>query len=75
MCFKSSIQPAIKVRGRNCLHIIYGIDYLQPENLIRLKQGNVSRKQRHALIEFALGIEGGVLATLSLEAEPVAPRL
>ena len=84
------IQPAIKVRGRKYLHIIYGIDYLQPENLTRLKQRNVSRKQRHALMEFALGIEGVkrfvnqepvarvhecVLATLALEAEPVDPRL
>ncbi|KJR48271.1 protein serine-threonine phosphatase [Desulfosporosinus sp. I2] len=84
------IQPAIKARGRNYLHIIYGIDYLQPENLARLKQRNVSRKQRHALMEFALGIEGVkrfvdkepisrvhecVLATLALEAEPVDPRL
>ncbi|HBW38451.1 polynucleotide kinase-phosphatase [Desulfosporosinus sp. BICA1-9] len=84
------IQPAIKVRGRNYLHIIYGIDYLQSKNLARLKQRNVSRKQRHALMEFALGIEGVkrfvdkepvervhecVLATLALEAEPVDPRL
>ncbi|MDO0824222.1 polynucleotide kinase-phosphatase [Desulfosporosinus nitroreducens] len=84
------IQPAIKVRGRKYLHIIYGIDYLQPENLTRLKNRNVSRKQRHALMEFALGIEGVkrfvrtesvarihecVLATLALEAEPVDPRL
>ena len=84
------VQPAIKVRGRKYLHIIYGMDYLQPENLIRLKQRNVKRKQRHALMEFALGTEGVrrfvnqeslsrihecVLATLALEAEPVDPRL
>ena len=84
------IQPAIKVRGRKYLHIIYGIDYLQPENLTRLKQRKVGRKQRHALMEFALGIEGVrrfvnrepiaqvhecVLATLALEAEPVDLRL
>ncbi len=84
------IQPAIKVRGRKYLHIIYGMDYLEPENLTRLKNRNVSRKQRHALMEFALGIEGVkrfvrtesaarihecVLATLALEAEPVDPRL
>jgi len=84
------IQPAIKVRGRKYLHIIYGIDYLQPENLARLKKRNINRKQRHALMEFALGIEGVkrfvkkesiarvhecVLATLALEAEPVDPRL
>jgi len=84
------VQPAIKVRGRRYLHIIYGMDYLQPENLVRLKQRNVKRKQRHALMEFALGVEGVkrfvsqeplarihecVLATLALEAEPVDPRL
>lgn len=84
------MQPAIKVRGRKYLHIIYGMDYLQPENLMRLKQRDVRRKQRHALMEFALGVEGikrfvseeslariheCVLATLSLETEPVDPRL
>jgi polynucleotide kinase-phosphatase len=84
------VQPAIKVRGRKYLHIIYGIDYLAPQNLVRLKQRNVGKKQRHALMEFALGIEGiqrfiqkepvarvheCVLATLALEADPVDPRL
>lgn len=84
------LQPAIKVRGRKYLHIIYGMDYLQPENLKRLKNRNVGKKQRHALMEFSLGIEGVerfvnkdsverihecVLATLALEAEPVDPRL
>ncbi|MDR3599536.1 MAG: polynucleotide kinase-phosphatase [Desulfosporosinus sp.] len=84
------VQPAIKVRGRKYLHIIYGMDYLQLENLVRLKQRSVKRKQRHALMEFALGVEGVkrfvsqeplsrihecVLATLALEAEPVDPRL
>jgi polynucleotide kinase-phosphatase len=84
------LQPAIKVRGRKYLHIIYGMDYLLPENLKRLKQRNVGKKQRHALMEFALGIEGinrfvkedsieriheCVLATLALEAEPIDPRL
>ncbi|MBM4761304.1 polynucleotide kinase-phosphatase [Bacillus sp. B15-48] len=84
------LQPAIKVRGRNYLHIIYGIDYLLPENLERLKKRSVGKKQRHALMEFALGIEGikrfvtkdsleriheCVLATLALEEEAVDPRL
>ncbi len=84
------IQPAIKVRGRKYLHIIYGIDYLLLENLTRLKQRNVGRKQRKAIMEFALGMEGVkrfvnkeslarvhecVLATLALETEPVDPRL
>ncbi|EPE62194.1 polynucleotide kinase-phosphatase [Exiguobacterium sp. S17] len=84
------IQPAIKVRGRKYLSIIYGMDYLEPENLKRLKKRNVSKKQKLALREFALGMEGikrfvhrepleryheCVLATLAMEAEPVDPRL
>lgn len=84
------IQPAIKVRGRKYLSIIYGMDYLEPDNLKRLKKRNVSKKQKLALREFALGIEGVkrfveresleryhecVLATLAMEAEPVDPRL
>lgn len=84
------IQPAIKVRGQKYLHIIYGIDYLEPHNLKRLKKRNVSKKQKLALKEFALGVEGirrfveeesvervheCVLATLALESDPVDPRL
>lgn len=84
------LQPAIKVRGRKYLHIIYGIDYLQPENLSRLKKRNTSWKQRNALKEFSLGVEavnrfvGGeslerwhecVLGILALEADPIDPRL
>jgi polynucleotide kinase-phosphatase len=84
------LQPAIKVRGRKYLHIIYGMDYLQPENLIRLKQRNTGKKQRNALKEFSLGMEAVnrfvhreslervhecVLGILALEAEPIDPRL
>lgn len=84
------LQPAIKVRGRKYLHIIYGMDYLLPENLDRLKMRNVGKKQRNALKEFALGLEGirrfvskesidrvheCVLGTLALEEEPIDPRL
>lgn len=84
------IQPAIKVRGRKYLSIIYGMDYLESENLKRLKKRNVSKKQKLALREFALGMEGikrfvhresleryheCVLATLAMEVEPVDPRL
>jgi polynucleotide kinase-phosphatase len=84
------LQPAIKVRGRKYLHIIYGIDYLLPENLSRLKKRNAGKKQRNALKEFALGVEGVtrfvkreslervhecVLGILALEAEPIDPRL
>ncbi|MEH7178152.1 polynucleotide kinase-phosphatase [Neobacillus vireti] len=84
------LQPAIKVRGRKYLHIIYGMDYLLPENLSRLKKRNAGKKQRNALKEFALGVEGVnrfvkkeslervhecVLGVLALEAEPIDPRL
>jgi hypothetical protein len=87
---RSLIQPAIKVRGRKYLHIIYGIDYLQPDNLARLKLRKTGKKERHALMECALSTESVnrfirkeplervhecVLAALSLESEPVDPRL
>ncbi|MET0785987.1 MAG: polynucleotide kinase-phosphatase [Paenisporosarcina sp.] len=84
------LQPAIKVRGRKYLNIIYGMDYLLPPNLKRLKNRNTGKKQKLALKEFALGIEGiqryvqresiervheCVLGTLALESDPVDPRL
>ncbi|MCI2254191.1 polynucleotide kinase-phosphatase [Domibacillus sp. PGB-M46] len=85
------IQPAIKVRGQKYLHIIYGMDYLEPQNLERLKKRNTGKKQKMALKEFALGIEGierfvnkesierihgCTLAVLALESDPVIdPRL
>lgn len=66
------------------------MDYLEQENLNRLKKRNVGKKQKLALREFALGIEGiqrfvngesiervheCVLGTLSMESDPVDPRL
>ena len=84
------LQPAIKVRGRKYLKIIYGMDYLLPQNLNRLKSRNTGRKQKMALKEFALGVEGiqryvqkesiervheCVLGTLALESDIVDPRL
>jgi polynucleotide kinase-phosphatase len=84
------VQPAIKVRGADYLHIIYGMDYLEPKNLQRLKQRNTTKKQKKAIREFALGMEGirrfvhleslgriheCVLGTLAMEADPVDPRL
>ncbi len=84
------IQPAIKVRGQKYLHIIYGMDYLEPKNLERLKKRNSAKKQKLALKEFSLGIEAVnrfvagesvervhecILATLALESDPVDPRL
>ena len=84
------IQPAIKVRGRNYLRIIYGPEYLLPANLDRLRPRNLGRKRSLALREFALGVEAlerfarreplhrvheCVAGLLALEAEEVDPRL
>ena len=84
------VQPAIKVRGREYLRIIYGMDYTDKDQLARLKKRNPSKKMKHALQEFALGLEGierfvqgesvariheCVLATLALESDAVDPRL
>lgn len=87
---KGLIQPAIKVRGREYLRIIYGPEYTMPENLNRLKNRGLNGKRSLALREFALGIEGierftekqplrnvhaCVFGVLALESEPVDPRL
>ncbi|MBA3824663.1 MAG: polynucleotide kinase-phosphatase [Ktedonobacterales bacterium] len=84
------LQPAVKCRGRDYLRIIYGPDYLVPDNLIRLRQRNLATKRSLALREFALGIEAltrftqaeplyrvhqPVFGVLALESEPVDPRL
>ena len=84
------VQPAVKCRGREYLRIIYGPEYLLPENLDRLKARNLGVKRRLALREFALGIEAlerfvrreplqrvheCVFGVLALESEPVDPRL
>ncbi len=87
---KGLLQPAIKVRGRNYLRIIYGPEYLMPENLDRLRHRSLGRKRSLALREFALGVEAlerfarreplhrvheCVAGVLALEAEAVDPRL
>ncbi len=84
------IQPAMKVRGRDYLRIIYGPDYDLPENIERLRQRGLGRKFSLAEREFKLGFEGlhrfverqplskvhaCALAVLALESEPVDPRL
>jgi protein phosphatase len=84
------MQPAIKVRGREYLRIIYGAEYTLPENLERLRSRGLSHKRTLALREFALGIEGlerfarreplrrvheCAFGVLALESEPVDPRL
>ncbi|QJW95740.1 AAA family ATPase [Frigoriglobus tundricola] len=83
-------QPALKVRGREYLRIIYGPDYLSPEHLVRLKHRAVGAKRGLAAREFGLGLEGldrfargaplrevheCVFAVLALESEPIDPRL
>lgn len=84
------VQPAIKIRGREYLRIIYGPEYTSPQNLQRLKARGLSAKRSLALREFALGVEGlerftnkeplrrvheCVFGVLALESEPVDPRL
>jgi len=87
---KRFVQPAIKCRGAEYLRIIYGPEYLLPENLERLRSRNVGAKRSLAAREFALGIEAlerfvakeplrrtheCVFGVLALESEPVDPRL
>ncbi len=87
---KGLVQPAVKVRGREYLRIIYGPEYTAPENIERLRQRGLGAKRSLALREFALGVEGlerfvrkeplrrvheCAFAVLALESEPVDPRL
>jgi polynucleotide kinase-phosphatase len=84
------VQPAVKCRGPEYLRIIYGPEYLLPENLQRLRSRGVSTKRSLALREFALGVEAlerfvrqeplrrvheCVFGVLALESEPVDSRL
>jgi protein phosphatase len=84
------LQPAMKCRGREYLRIIYGPEYTTADNLPRLRARGLVRKRALALKEFALGHEGLVrfvsrdslarvhecaFGVLSLESEPVDPRL
>ena len=87
---KGLAQPAVKVRGREYLRIIYGPEYTEPANLERLRQRGLGMKRSLALREFALGVESlerfarreplrrvheCVFGVLALESEPVDPRL
>lgn len=83
-------QPAIKVRGREYLRIIYGPHYTEAENLSRLRERSLNAKRGLASREFALGVEGlerfvnreplrrvheCAFGVLAMESEPVDPRL
>ncbi|MBP1650891.1 MAG: Bis(5'-nucleosyl)-tetraphosphatase(asymmetrical) [Bacteroidetes bacterium] len=87
---KFFVQPAVKVRGREYLRIIYGPEYTLEKNLTRLKERGLSTKRILAQKEFALGVEAlerfvakapltkvhqCVFGVLALESEPVDPRL
>jgi len=87
---KGVIQPALKVRGREYLRIIYGPEYDAPDHLENLKRRGLGAKRALALKEFALGHEAlsrfvarqplrrvheCVFAVLALESEPIDPRL
>ncbi|MEM9013417.1 MAG: polynucleotide kinase-phosphatase [Pseudomonadota bacterium] len=87
---KGLAQPAMKVRGRDYLRIIYGPDYDLDENIERLRERGLGRKFSLAEREFRLGHEGlsrfvekaplakvhqCALGVLALESEPVDPRL
>lgn len=84
------VQPGLKVRGAEYLRIIYGPDYLEPDNLARLRRRSLGHKRSLALREYALGLEAlsrlvageglwrvheAVFAILAMESEPVDPRL
>ena len=87
---KGLLQPALKVRGKEYLRIIYGPEYDAPENLVRLRERGLGGKRNLALREFALGYESlkrfvarqplrcvheCVFGVLALESEPIDPRL
>jgi protein phosphatase len=84
------VQPALKVRGREYLRLIYGPEYTLPGKLERLRERTLSGKRRLAVREFALGLEAlrrfvaaeplrrvheCVFGVLALESEPLDPRL
>ncbi|NTF17847.1 polynucleotide kinase-phosphatase [Agrobacterium rubi] len=87
---RSLVQPALKVRGRDYLRIIYGPDYDLPENLSRLRERAIGSKRQRALSQSALGIEAlerlvrrepirrvheCVFASIALDSDPLDPRL
>jgi PNKP (polynucleotide 5'-kinase/3'-phosphatase) family adenylyltransferase-like protein len=86
---KGVVQPALKCRGPEYLHIIYGPSTCFPRTSNAFA-GDVSRPSDHSRREFALGIEAlerfvrgeqlrriheCVFGVLALESEPADPRL
>jgi len=84
------LQPAVKVRGREYLRIIYGPEYTAPDQIAQLRSRGLGAKRSLAIREFALGVEAlerfirreplrrvheCVFGVLALESEPVDPRL
>jgi protein phosphatase len=84
------VQPALKVRGKEYLRIIYGPEYTLPQHLTRLRSRGLAAKRSLALREYALGLEAlqrfveneplyrvheCVFGVLALESEAVDPRL
>ncbi|MGV1005999.1 MAG: polynucleotide kinase-phosphatase [Candidatus Nanopelagicales bacterium] len=82
------VQPALKVRGREYLRLVYGPDYLDSMDLLRNR--NLGKKRQMAAREHGLGLDSLaafvageplwrvhqlVFAVLALESEPVDPRL
>jgi len=82
------VQPAVKVRGREYLRIIYGPEYTA--HLTQLRRRTLGPKRSMAIREFALGLEAlerfvrreplrrvheCVFGVLAMESEPVDPRL
>ena len=84
------LQPALKVRGREYLRIVYGPEYTLAENMARLRERSVASKRKLAIAEFTLGLESlhrfvekaplrsiheCAFGILALESEPIDPRL
>jgi protein phosphatase len=58
---KGMVQPAVRVRGREYLRIIYGPEYTLPENLLRLKSRGLGAKRSLAPgVCFGVGGAGAV---------------
>ena len=87
---RGTVQQGVECRGPEYMRIIYGPEYLEPENLERLRKRGLGRKRSLASREYALGLESlerfvtgeplwrvheAVFAVLALESEPVDPRL